>query len=112
MFQFVIDLHRSILLLQERVKTGDPAAESEREAEFQRNKQVFVRIVKRVISHCRDGKEHEEIPFINSLLQNYDDEDKVNLSLSTLSLSAPPPSLSHSSSPLYSLFSPSLFPLQ
>ena len=46
--------------------------------EFQRNKQVMVRIVKRVIGHCRDGKEHEEIPFINSLLQNYDDEDKVN----------------------------------
>ena len=64
--------------------------------EFQRNKQVIVRIVKRVISHCRDGKEHEEIPFINSLLQNYDDEDKVNLSGFSLPLSlflSPPPSL-------------------
>ena len=51
----------------------------------------MVSIVKRVISQCRDGKEHEEIPFINSLLQNYDSEDKVMsvcLSLS-LSLSLP-----------------------
>ena len=38
----------------------------------------MVKIVKRVIGQCRDGKEHEEIPFINSLLQNYDSEDKVN----------------------------------
>ena len=49
----------------------------------------MVKVVKRVVSHCRDGKEHEEIPFINSLLQNYDDEDKVNLPLSP-SLSLPP----------------------
>ena len=52
---------------------------SEREVEFQRNKQVMVNAVKRVIGRCRDGKEHEDIPFINSLLQNYDDEDKVRL---------------------------------
>ena len=57
--------------------------------EFQRNKQVMVSIVKRVISQCRDGKEHEEIPFISSLLQNYDDEDKVNFLFLCLSLSLP-----------------------
>ena len=53
--------------------------ESEREAEFQRNKQVMVDVVKRVIGHNRDGKEREEIPFINSLLQNYDSEEKVKV---------------------------------
>ena len=68
-------------LLQDRIKTGDPGAESEREAEFQRNKQVMVDVVKRVISHNRDGKEREEIPFINSLLQNYDSEEKVKVKL-------------------------------
>ena len=52
---------------------------SEREAEFQRHKQVMVSAVRRVISRCRDGKEEEELPFINSLLQNYDSEDKVNI---------------------------------
>ena len=67
--------------MQERIKTGDPGAESEREAEFQRNKQVMVDVVKRVISHNRDGKECEEIPFINSLLQNYDSEEKVKIKL-------------------------------
>ena len=58
---------------------GDPGVKSEREVEFQRNKQVMVNAVKRVIGRCRDGKEHEDIPFINSLLQNYEDEDKVRL---------------------------------
>ena len=65
---------------QKRIKTGDPGAESEREVEFQRNKQVLVSAVRRVIGRCRDRDEKEEIPFINSLLQNYDNEDKVRLS--------------------------------
>ena len=59
--------------------SGDPGPMSEREAEFQRHKQVMVSAVRRVISRCRDGKEEEELPFINSLLQNYDSEDKVNI---------------------------------
>ena len=40
---------------------------------------MMVDVVKRVIGQNRDGKEHEEIPFINSLLQNYDNEDKVRV---------------------------------
>ena len=48
--------------MQKRIKIGqDPGAESEREVEFQRNKQVMVD-VKRVINQCRDGNKHEEIP--------------------------------------------------
>ena len=39
----------------------------------------MVDVVKRVIGHNRDGKEREEIPFINSLLQNYDSEEKVKV---------------------------------
>ena len=35
-------------------------------------------VVRRVVSRCRDGKEKEELPFIQSLLQNYDSEDKVD----------------------------------
>ena len=42
---------------------------------------MIVNIVKRVIGQCRDGKGHEEIPFIHSLLQNYDSEDKVRLEI-------------------------------
>ena len=38
----------------------------------------MVSIVRRVISRCRDGKEEEDLPFISSLLQNYDSEDKVS----------------------------------
>ena len=68
-----------ICISQERIKTGDPGAESEREAEFQRHKQVLVSVVRRVIGRCRDGEEEEELPFINSFLQNYDSEDKVRL---------------------------------
>ena len=47
-------------------------------------------IVKRVIAQRRADKEHKQIPFIDSLLQNYDDEDKVNRSLGP-SLSLPLP---------------------
>ena len=36
-------------------------------------------VVKRVIGQNRDGEEHEEIPFISALLQNYDTEDKVRV---------------------------------
>ena len=35
--------------------------------------------MKCVIGQNRDGKEHEEIPFINLLLQNYDNEEKVRV---------------------------------
>ena len=38
-------------------------------------------VVRRVIGRCRDGEEEEELPFINSLLQNYDSEDKVRPSV-------------------------------
>ena len=38
----------------------------------------MIDIIKRVIAQRRADKEHKQIPFIDSLLQNYDDEDKVN----------------------------------
>ena len=60
--------------MQERIKTGPG---SDREVEFQRNKLVMVSVVKRVIGQRRDGGGLEELPFIDSLLQNYDSEDKV-----------------------------------
>ena len=37
----------------------------------------MVSVVKRVIDKRRDGGGLEELPFIDSLLQNYDSEDKV-----------------------------------
>ena len=38
----------------------------------------MIDIVKRAIAQRRADKEQKKIPFIDSLLQNYDDEDKVN----------------------------------
>lgn len=40
---------------------------------------MMVSAVRRVIARCRDSDGKEEIPFINSLLQNYDSEDKVKM---------------------------------
>ena len=63
-------------LSQEQITNGLP--DSEREAEFQKNKQVMVDVVRRIIRSRREGAGHREIPFIDSMLQNYDSEEKVS----------------------------------
>ena len=64
-------------LSQERINGGPP--DSEREAEFQKNKEVFESVIKRIIQNRKEGSGQREIPFIDSLLQNYDSEEKVRL---------------------------------
>ena len=45
---------------------------------FEENKQIMVDIVSRIIRSRREGNPQvEELPFIESLLQNYSTEDKV-----------------------------------
>ena len=71
--------------MQERIKTGNPGESSEREKEFQKNRKAMVEVVSRIIRARRGEGEGsgnlEEIPFIDSLLQNYTSEDKVVLVL-------------------------------
>ncbi len=60
--------------------SGEPVEGSEREKEFYRNKQHMVDMVSRIIRARRveGGSDSlEEIPFIDSLLQNYSSEEKV-----------------------------------
>lgn len=51
--------------------------------EFEKNRQVIVDIVSQIIS-TRRGEGHrraeeEELPFIDSMLQNYSSEEKVSV---------------------------------
>ncbi len=60
--------------------SGVPVEGSEREKEFDRNRELMVGIVSRIIRARRGegGSDNlEEIPFIDSLLQNYSSEEKV-----------------------------------
>lgn len=55
--------------------------DSEREEEFQRNRQIIIDIVRQTIQERREGKKQREIPFIDSMMQHYDSEEKVCLIL-------------------------------
>lgn len=52
--------------------------DSEREANFQRNKKELVDLIQRVMKDRREGKCRGEIPFMDAMLQNYDSDDKVS----------------------------------
>ena len=59
------------------LQEGVPEAGSDREVEFLKHKQVLVDIVRRILQKRGEGEGLEELPFIDSMLQNYDSEDKV-----------------------------------
>ena len=59
------------------LQEGVPEAGSDREVEFLKHKQVLMDIVRRILQVRREGEGLEELPFIDSMLQNYDSEDKV-----------------------------------
>ena len=65
-----------------RIVSGPPEEGSEREREFEKNKKIMMDIVLRTI-RARRGEEGsgnlEELPFIDSLLQNYSSEEKVRV---------------------------------
>ena len=64
------------------VISGPPEEGSEREREFEKNKKIMMDIVLRTI-RARRGEEGsgnlEELPFIDSMLQNYSSEEKVRV---------------------------------
>lgn len=59
-----------------------PEEDSERSEELKKNKQIMVDSVLKII-RTRRGEEGqgglEELPFIDSMLQNYSSEDKVGV---------------------------------
>ena len=67
--------------MKERIAHGDPEDDSERLKEFERNQQILFNIVSKIIRTRRGemghGEQLEEIPFVDSLLQNYSSEDEV-----------------------------------
>ena len=63
---------------QLRINEGvDPPADSQREADFQRNRQYMTDIVKRIVRARREGKDTTELPFIDALLQSGVPEKQV-----------------------------------
>ena len=68
------------MFLQNRLTLGEPEEGSKRLEEFQTNRQLMVDIVLRII-RTRKGEEGTgklaELPFIDSMMQNYSSEDKV-----------------------------------
>ena len=48
-----------------------PEAGSDGELEFLKHKQVLVDIVSRIVQERRDGEGLEDLPFIDSMMQNY-----------------------------------------
>ena len=66
--------------LQNRLTLGEPEEGSERFEEFQTNRQLLVDIVLKIV-RTRRGEEGTgklaELPFIDSMMQNYSSEDKV-----------------------------------
>ena len=55
----------------------DPPETSEREANFQKNRQFMRDVVKRVLQQRREGEGEEHIPFIDNLLQSGVPEEQV-----------------------------------
>ena len=76
----VIDRVLSALLyFQDRLVSGEPEKGSKRFEELKQNKQTMVDAVMKIVNERRDSQtQHEELPFIDSLLQNYSSEDKVS----------------------------------
>ena len=66
------------IILKDTIIIGP--SDSERKADFQRNKQVIVDIIQRVVQDRKEGVWKRDVPFIDAMLQNYDSEIKVSLS--------------------------------
>lgn len=79
----------SLVEFQERIVSGEPEKGSTRAKEFEKNRQLMMDIVSRVIRARRGegGSGHlEEIPFVDSMLQNYSSEEKVSWPIQTRDL--------------------------
>ena len=48
---------------------------------FKKNRQAMIDIVTRIIRAHRADGDREEVPFIDSMLQNYSSDDKVSMHL-------------------------------
>ena len=56
----------------------DPPKDSEREFEFQKNRQYLIDVVKRVIDTRKKKKDGKSIPFIDNLLECGAIDDQVS----------------------------------
>jgi len=66
--------------LQERLSKGEPAEDDKRTKEFEKNRQIMVDIVTKIVRYRRGeggSSNLEGVPFVDSLLQNYTSEDAV-----------------------------------
>lgn len=79
-FLWIVNYLFFFFFFQDRIASGEPEEGDKRLEEFKKNKQMLVDIVSKIVRTRRGEEGHgqlEEIPFIDSLLQNYSSEDKV-----------------------------------
>ena len=67
----------SLSLSQTCIKEGATQPEGERAVEFEKNKQYLRDVVKAALTHRREGRGGEHVPFIDSLLQSGVSEEQV-----------------------------------
>lgn len=65
-------------LFQVRIASGEPEEGDKREEEFRKNRQVMMDMVTKIIRARRADGAREEVPFIDSMMQNYSSDDKVS----------------------------------
>lgn len=67
-----------LISLQKRIREGvDPDEGSERDVNFQKNRQFLHDVVKGVINRRREGASEEHVPFVDNLLQSGVPDDQV-----------------------------------
>ena len=59
--------------------TGEPEEGDKRVEEFKKNRHTLIDIVTRIIQARRADGDREEVPFTDSMLQNYSSDDKVSM---------------------------------
>ncbi|XP_064390631.1 cytochrome P450 20A1-like [Halichondria panicea] len=59
------------------MEEGAPESGSERERLFLTARGVIEEIIRKIVAARREGKGHQDIPFIDAMLQHYDSDDKI-----------------------------------
>lgn len=62
---------------QVRIATGEPKEGDKRIEEFEKNRQIMKDSVTKIIKARRAGGNLDEVPLIDSMMQNYTSDDKV-----------------------------------